>query len=136
MGGAFQPLPAFSSSSVTLAPYGGSDSSSFFSASPAFTPSSVGGMRSDNFTAVNGRSTLPALASGGRPSAPVIASWGRQVRLSTSSVRSSVTGVMRSEEHTSELQSLMRISYAGFCLQKKKNTHTGVRNHRHNTTAE
>src|SRR3546814_6759072 len=25
----------------------------------------------------------------------------------------------RSEEHTSELQSLMRISYAGFCLQKK-----------------
>src|SRR3546814_148880 len=27
----------------------------------------------------------------------------------------------RSEEHTSELQSLMRISYAGFCLKKKKN---------------
>src|SRR3546814_4739772 len=26
----------------------------------------------------------------------------------------------RSEEHTSELQSLMRISYAGFCLKKKK----------------
>src|SRR3546814_6121147 len=29
----------------------------------------------------------------------------------------------RSEEHTSELQSLMRISYAVFCLQKKKQTH-------------
>src|SRR3546814_7771859 len=28
----------------------------------------------------------------------------------------------RSEEHTSELQSLMRISYAGFCLKKKKYT--------------
>src|SRR3546814_8281964 len=28
--------------------------------------------------------------------------------------------VHRSEEHTSELQSLMRISYAGFCLKKKK----------------
>src|SRR3546814_995677 len=28
----------------------------------------------------------------------------------------------RSEEHTSELQSLMRISYAVFCLQKKKKT--------------
>src|SRR3546814_10151620 len=28
---------------------------------------------------------------------------------------------VRSEEHTSELQSLMRISYAVFCLQKKKN---------------
>src|SRR3546814_4331559 len=28
----------------------------------------------------------------------------------------------RSEEHTSELQSLMRISYAGFCLKKKHTT--------------
>src|SRR3546814_3051602 len=30
----------------------------------------------------------------------------------------------RSEEHTSELQSLMRISYAGFCLKKKKTKNT------------
>src|SRR3546814_2505571 len=30
-------------------------------------------------------------------------------------------GTLRSEEHTSELQSLMRISYAVFCLKKKKN---------------
>src|SRR3546814_3442573 len=30
---------------------------------------------------------------------------------------------VRSEEHTSELQSLMRISYAVFCLKKKKTTH-------------
>src|SRR3546814_10121544 len=30
--------------------------------------------------------------------------------------------VARSEEHTSELQSLMRISYAVFCLKKKKTT--------------
>src|SRR3546814_1834323 len=30
----------------------------------------------------------------------------------------------RSEEHTSELQSLMRISYAVFCLKKKKKTYT------------
>src|SRR3546814_10586488 len=29
----------------------------------------------------------------------------------------------RSEEHTSELQSLMRISYAVFCLKKKKRNH-------------
>src|SRR3546814_3862477 len=29
--------------------------------------------------------------------------------------------IIRSEEHTSELQSLMRISYAVFCLKKKKN---------------
>src|SRR3546814_10288164 len=32
------------------------------------------------------------------------------------------TGRKRSEEHTSELQSLMRLSYAVFCLKKKKNT--------------
>src|SRR3546814_7948487 len=31
--------------------------------------------------------------------------------------------LVRSEEHTSELQSLMRISYAVFCLKKKKETH-------------
>src|SRR3546814_1808284 len=31
---------------------------------------------------------------------------------------------LRSEEHTSELQSLMRISYAVFCLKKKKYTNT------------
>src|SRR3546814_4097918 len=41
-----------------------------------------------------------------------------------------IEGTKRSEEHTSELQSLMRISYAVFCLKKKtKNTHTI-----HNTT--
>src|SRR3546814_5701238 len=32
----------------------------------------------------------------------------------------------RSEEHTSELQSLMRISYAVFCLKKKKTKHTST----------
>src|SRR3546814_7496090 len=36
----------------------------------------------------------------------------------------------RSEEHTSELQSLMRISYAVFCLQKKKNNHQNIATHR------
>src|SRR3546814_7002334 len=33
-------------------------------------------------------------------------------------------GLPRSEEHTSELQSLMRISYAVFCLKKKKRHNT------------
>src|SRR3546814_9770364 len=32
-------------------------------------------------------------------------------------------GISRSEEHTSELQSLMRISYAVFCLKHKKKNH-------------
>src|SRR3546814_2207107 len=35
----------------------------------------------------------------------------------------------RSEEHTSELQSLMRITYAVFCLKKKKNTIPSTRTH-------
>src|SRR3546814_6825441 len=39
----------------------------------------------------------------------------------------------RSEEHTSELQSLMRISYAVFCLKKKKHTKSIV-TIEHNTT--
>src|SRR3546814_3856984 len=42
---------------------------------------------------------------------------GRQLGL----IQSDVTAIRRSEEHTSELQSLMRISYAVFCL-KTKNT--------------
>src|SRR3546814_4266260 len=36
-----------------------------------------------------------------------------------------VRSLARSEEHTSELQSLMRISYAVFCLKKKKKPCTG-----------
>src|SRR3546814_3852334 len=39
------------------------------------------------------------------------------------------TSVNRSEEHTSELQSLMRISYAVFCLKKKK---TQNKQYKHN----
>src|SRR3546814_1714192 len=43
-------------------------------------------------------------------------------RLSASSNNfGSLVSSQRSEEHTSELQSLMRISYAVFCLKKKKN---------------
>src|SRR3546814_4282219 len=51
-------------------------------------------------------------------------------------------GATRSEEHTSELQSLMRISYAVFCLKKKKNnkrSHNRYQNHNQpddNTTRE
>src|SRR3546814_5826683 len=41
--------------------------------------------------------------------------------LGSSSALKSTSASPRSEEHTSELQSLMRISYAVFCLKKKKN---------------
>src|SRR3546814_6504996 len=40
----------------------------------------------------------------------------------------------RSEEHTSELQSLMRSSYAVFCLKKKNNLHKLKMNDRHRHT--
>src|SRR3546814_6366809 len=52
------------------------------------------------------------------------ASWARGSRRSAASSHSRSDsppdGFRRSEEHTSELQSLMRISYAVFCLKKKK----------------
>src|SRR3546814_3453279 len=46
-----------------------------------------------------------------------------QLEISESTVKVHIRAIMertRSEEHTSELQSLMRISYAVFCLKKKK----------------
>src|SRR3546814_7068213 len=46
---------------------------------------------------------------------------GAQVALTTATkTPHMLSGTFRSEEHTSELQSLMRISYAVFCLKKKK----------------
>src|SRR3546814_5540896 len=42
-----------------------------------------------------------------------------QCRLAEAIIISGTTKCARSEEHTSELQSIMRISYAGFCLKKK-----------------
>src|SRR3546814_8635059 len=52
-----------------------------------------------------------ALQAGNRLLHPLIANWN----------------LPRSEEHTSELQSLMRISYAVFCLKQKKTTHRAPR---------
>src|SRR3546814_8071139 len=49
----------------------------------------------------------------------VPATGGRAVPIATG-IAFEVQPVFRSEEHTSELQSLMRISYAVFCLKKKK----------------
>src|SRR3546814_1424995 len=48
-------------------------------------------------------------------------SIARLARASASPSRHIATSAGRSEEHTSELQSLMRNSYAVFCLKKKKN---------------
>src|SRR3546814_4744806 len=45
-----------------------------------------------------------------------------------SSSRAAGSTIQRSEEHTSELQSLMRTSYAVFCLKKKNNESTRAKN--------
>src|SRR3546814_8035194 len=45
----------------------------------------------------------------------------RSARFYSNIIRTNGGNLARSEEHTSELQSLMRISYAVFCLKKKTN---------------
>src|SRR3546814_8250755 len=62
------------------------------------------------------RQTEPVAARAGGAGTPHAHAIGRRI---FTAVRCHLP---RSEEHTSELQSLMRISYAVFCLKKKKNT--------------
>src|SRR3546814_8899768 len=52
--------------------------------------------------------------------------WSSTTPISTPSSRAA-----RTEEHTSELQSLMRISYAVFCLKKKKQNTNDTQNYHH-----
>src|SRR3546814_6633619 len=74
--------------------------------------------------AVDMRSSAKAAAAEGRKDLNIKTSkW-----LSVLSIRR-----MRSEEHTSELQSLMRISYAVFCLKKKKKIKQTNQNNNHKT---
>src|SRR3546814_20736686 len=55
------------------------------------------------------------------PTVPALEYIAQQLAFIGSRVGITIEGPMkRSEEHTSELQSLMRISYAVFCLKKKK----------------
>src|SRR3546814_2056553 len=49
-------------------------------------------------------------------------------------IKPSTDAASRSEEHTSELQSLMRISYAVFCLKKKKTKRHNTQSHIKNTS--
>src|SRR3546814_3789126 len=54
----------------------------------------------------------------------------RAVRRAEAMPTSEAQSSIRSEEHTSELQSLMRISYAVFCMKKKRNRKTIESQHR------
>src|SRR3546814_5749236 len=104
--------------------------SNFFSTSPSGTPShgitidqpSTQRMR---YTRSSGTSPLSrsssAIVPGFAHSPPTATAHGL-VRSVFAASEGSFLRVPRSEEHTSELQSLMRISYAVFCLKKKKRT--------------
>src|SRR3546814_2200401 len=52
----------------------------------------------------------------------------RRIRSRQEPDRTATRSDHRSEEHTSELQSLMRISYAVFCLKKKTTTNNNTKN--------
>src|SRR3546814_6043461 len=73
-------------------------------------------------------SPASATATSSRRCWPPESLFTRVLLFSASPTRSTTSstsrGSGRSEEHTSELQSLMRISYAVFCLKKKKETDT------------
>src|SRR3546814_4883660 len=56
----------------------------------------------------------------GRAGRPQFHAFARAGPRSAARLRTPPLALGRSEEHTSELQSLMRISYAVFCLKKKK----------------
>src|SRR3546814_6809066 len=87
-----------------------------------------------------GRRNNPAMEAQGLR---LLAAWrgaGRPVihvkhnsALPNSTLRPGQPGNARSEEHTSELQSLMRISYAVFCLKKKTKTKENINQTANNT---
>src|SRR3546814_9937964 len=77
------------------------------------------------FAIISRSRTKPARAIGSSGTAtawtaPPAAKAGSCTGYSHEICRTPVRVAFRSEEHTSELQSLMRISYAVFCLKKKK----------------
>src|SRR3546814_10554503 len=94
------------------------------------------GVLSVLFASTSAFSVVASIPTSGRPTTELPASANDSEKSpSTSGMRllacivrvvpSSIpTSPCRSEEHTSELQSLMRISYAVFCLQKKNNITT------------
>src|SRR3546814_4994942 len=71
------------------------------------------GRRESGFAGFGGRHSYEELLGDGKPE-----------KFAREALRQALVNLERSEEHTSELQSLMRISYAVFCLKKKKNKHS------------
>src|SRR3546814_2622756 len=81
----------------------------------------------------DGRDDRHLLRQLSRPSDSGHAGYRRHVRRRAWLSTALVLERARSEEHTSELQSLMRISYAVFCLKKKKAHHHSPQHTEHAT---
>src|SRR3546814_10291887 len=77
---------------------------------------------------------LPPLPASARQAAHVERNNWQLVNVAKGETLSHVFERLRSEEHTSELQSLMRISYAVFCLKKKKKSKHKIKTDTSNTS--
>src|SRR3546814_2124999 len=86
---------------------------------PLFTPMFIAVFCDETFKSV--KKMGPFRRPGNKDVAAIrIIPLPAQIAESTQLVQGASNDGLRSEEHTSELQSLMRISYAVFCLKKKK----------------
>src|SRR3546814_1656554 len=90
-------------------------------AMPAIAPSRIA-PNGPELPAAGVTATRPAIAPEQAPSSEPLWPSARSVSIQNRTPAAVAVKVLRSEEHTSELQSLMRISYAVFCLKKKKIT--------------
>src|SRR3546814_2134080 len=112
-------LARYSTFSSDSSPPGGRENT------PMSTISSIGSSVSLPLPAATSLAECTFSVSAYLPSARLVA-VASTARLSKNTMRSNMSRISgwyfssRSEEHTSELQSLMRISYAVFCLKKKK----------------
>src|SRR3546814_4550496 len=110
--------PPNSKRTDTLCPYTTLFRSTYCGCTPKYDAGSVAAAASAASTASAAAaesSSIPASASASTCAARIT---------DIDSSESPSRNFMRSEEHTSELQSLMRISYAVFCLKKKKTVQT------------
>src|SRR3546814_3054379 len=99
-------------------------------ATPMMTPI-IGSPNQNQAVVPASSANIEPLARPTSSSLPMKRSALDRLRSRVASARTATVSVCRSEEHTSELQSLMRISYAVFCLKKKNTTP-----HTTNTTLE
>src|SRR3546814_5356824 len=107
---------------MLLRPPSSTRTDTLFPYTPLFRSNCLGGYR---HAVASGRTHVIGVVVDGRLSSAVELTRAGVVR------QFEEAGNRRSEEHTSELQSLMRISYAVFCLKKKKKN----RQQYHDTTS-